>query len=108
MSGRQSRGDAEATCFVAPDLGLHCLLRPLRGIKTSSGEETMSNFLLPFWKGVYSKRKEFAPCFEKESTPKGKNLLRRGLVQRKEFTQAFEKGSSPKGKNSLPNAFLSE
>ena len=28
---------------------------------TLLGEATLSEMILPFWKGIYSKRKEFAP-----------------------------------------------
>ena len=40
-------------------------MEPLRG------SDVHSNILPPFWKEVYSKRKEFAPLIEKNNFQKG-------------------------------------
>ena len=39
----------------------HKYLVTLRGIHTLPGEVTHSKLFVPFWKEVYSKKKEFAP-----------------------------------------------
>ena len=56
---------------------------------TFRGDNSIKTGLVPFWKGVFYKRKEFAPPCEQIFALKSRPLLRRGLHESKqEVTKA--------------------